>query len=101
MKCCPNDLLATEKLLADFRRTPDGAHAVKRPDSQFWRVRLQLNGKSKEISLRTSDKLEAERLALPIIAEHKAALLAKRPRLEPSFSFKHPPGEHVQPSSRN
>jgi hypothetical protein len=42
--------------------------------------------------------VEAELLALPLIAEHKAALLVARPRLEPSWHHEYEPGrEHVAP----
>ena len=50
-----------------------------------------------EKSLRTSDRRQAEILALPMIAEHKAALLAARPRLEPAWVPRYPPGLHVGP----
>jgi hypothetical protein len=39
-----------------------------RPGSQYWRVRLQADGRSIEKSLGTSDRAEAEVLALPYIA---------------------------------
>jgi hypothetical protein len=69
----------------------------KRPDSQYWRIRLQFNGKAKEISLRTTDKAEAERLALPHIYEHKAKLEAARPKLETGTYHPWGLGESVQP----
>jgi hypothetical protein len=51
-----------------------------------------------EKSLRTSDRRQAEVLALPMIAEHKAKLLQARPRLEISWVHEYEPGrEHVGP----
>ena len=48
--------------------------------------------------LRTPDHRQAEVLALPMIAEHKAKLLAARPRLEPTWQYQYEPGrEHVGP----
>ena len=43
----------------------------------------------------TSDRREAEVIALPLIAEHKAKLLAARPRL--IWDRKFEPGEHAAP----
>ena len=51
-------------------------------------------------SLGTSDAQEAVILALPKIAEHKARLLAARPRLEASWAWRLEPGrEHVAPGN--
>src|SRR5690349_10872523 len=69
-----------------------------RPGSQYWRVRLQADGRSIEKSLGTSDRAQAEVLALPYIAEHKAKLLAARPRIEPVWRHQYAPGrEHTSP----
>jgi len=68
-------------------------YLFKRPNSQFWRVRLQLNGKSIERTLKTTDRAQAEIIALPLIAEHKARVLASRPRW--SETVKHQPGLHT------
>ena len=69
-----------------------------RPGSQYWRVRFQAGGRSIEKSLGTTDRAQAEVLALPMIAEHKARLLAARPRLESSWLHKYAPGrEHASP----
>jgi len=54
----------------------------RRDDSTNWWVRLRSGNQRIEKSLRTSDRREAEILAAPMIAEHKAALLAARRRLE-------------------
>ena len=58
-------------------------YLFKRDGSQYWRVRFQMGGRSVEQSLKTTDRREAELAALPMIAEHKAKLLAMRPRLNP------------------
>lgn len=44
-----------------------------------WQVKLQSPDGRKEISLRTTDRAQAEIIALPLIAEHKAKLAARKP----------------------
>jgi integrase len=73
-------------------------YLFKRNGSQYWRVRFQVGGHSVEQSLKTTDRREAELAALPLIAEHKAKLLAMRPRLEPSWVPQYPPGLHMGPN---
>jgi hypothetical protein len=68
-----------------------------RPGSRNWHIRLQTPGKRTEYSLRTPDRVQAELLALPLIAEHKGALLAARPRVETTWHHKLAPGLHVSP----
>jgi hypothetical protein len=53
-----------------------------RPGSRNWHIKLQSPTGRIEKSLGTPDRVQAEILALPMIAEHKAALLAARPRVE-------------------
>jgi integrase len=72
-------------------------YLFKRNGSQYWRVRFQMGGRSVEQSLKTTDRREAELAALPMIAEHKAKLLAMRPRLEPSWVKQYQPGLHLAP----
>src|SRR6266566_2037949 len=73
-------------------------YLFKRPNSQHWRVRFQMGGRSVEQSLGTPDRAHAEIIALPLIAEHKAKLLEARPRLERSWQPQYEPGrEHVGP----
>jgi integrase len=68
-----------------------------RPNSQYWRVRFQMGGRSIEKSLGTTDRQQAEVMALPLIAQHKAKLLAARPRFETSWRSEYEPGrEHVK-----
>jgi integrase len=68
-----------------------------RPGSRNWHIRLQTPGKRTEKSLGTSDRVQAELLALPLIAEHKAALLTARPRLESAWVPQYQPGLQVGP----
>ena len=83
---------------------------LTRRDGCNWAVRLVYPGACRfddcerterhahEISLRTSDYGEAEVKAGPYITEHKAAMLALRPRLETTWQHKLEPGrEHTAP----
>ena len=56
-----------------------------------------MGGRSVEKSLKTTDRAQAEILALPMIAQHKARLLAARLRLETSWKPQYEPGLHVGP----
>ncbi len=78
-----------------MRRKTD--YLFLRPGSRNWHIRLQTPGKRTEKSLGTSDRVQAELLALPLIAEHKAALLTARPRLEPAWVPQYQPGLQVGP----
>jgi len=53
----------------------------RRGSENFW-IKLRSPAGRVERSLGTSDRREAEILALPLIGQHKAALLAARPRQE-------------------
>ncbi len=74
-------------------------YLFQRSGSSHWYVKLRSPGqKRKEHSLGTSDKLEAEALAAPMIGQHKAALLAARPRVETVWQHKLEPGrKHTAP----
>jgi integrase len=79
-----------------MRRKTD--YLFLRSGSQNWHIKLQSPTGRIEKSLRTSDRRQAEVLALPMIAEHKAKLLQARPRLEISWVHEYEPGrEHVGP----
>ena len=79
-------------------RARHGSHIFQRPGSPNWYIKLRsAGGKRLEKSLRTSDKLEAEGLAATLIGDHKAALLAARPRLE-WVPHTLTPGEKVGPN---
>ena len=69
-----------------------------RPGSRNWHVKLQSPTGRVERSLGTPDRVQAEILALPMIAEHKIKLLEARPRLETTWQHKYEPGrEHISP----
>jgi len=73
-------------------------YLFKRPGSDRWWIKLRSGGERIERSLSTSDRRQAEVLALPMIAEHKAKLLAARPRFETTWQHEYEPGrEHVGP----
>ena len=69
-----------------------------RPGSRNWHVKLQSPTGRVERSLGTPDRVQAEILALPMIAEHKVKLLEARPRLETTWQHEYEPGrEHFGP----
>ena len=69
-----------------------------RPGSRNWHVKLQSPTRRIEKSLGTPDRVRAEILALPMIAEHKVKLLEARPRLETTWQHEYEPGrEHIGP----
>jgi integrase len=71
-------------------------YLFQRPGSSNWWIKLQSPGKRVEKSLRTSDRKEAEIIALPMIAHHKAALLAVKPRLEAVWRYEYEPSADLQ-----
>src|SRR5690349_9420603 len=74
------------------------SYLFKPADSRNWYVRFQFPGHRVEKSLGTADPKEAEIRALPLIAEHKAKLLAARARLETVWVHQYEPGrEHAAP----
>jgi integrase len=71
-------------------------YLFQRPGSSNWWIKLQSPGKRVEKSLGTRDKKEAEIIALPMVAHHKAALLAARPRLETVWRYEFEPSADMQ-----
>ena len=71
-------------------------YLFQRPGSSNWWIKLQSPGKRVEESLKTRDKKEAEILALPRVARHKAALLAARPRMETVWRYEYEPSADMQ-----
>ena len=67
-------------------------YIFQRDDSAMWWIKLRSGGRRIEQSLGTSDRREAEIIALPMIAEHKARLLAARPRIERIWRHRFEPG---------
>jgi integrase len=76
------------------RRKTD--YLFQRQGSSNWWIKLQSPGSRVEKSLRTSDRKEAEIIALPMIAHHKAALLAAKPRLEAVWRYEYEPSTDLQ-----
>ena len=67
-------------------------YLYQRDGSSNWYIRLQGPGKTIAHSLHTSDRREAEIVALPLIAQHKGALLAQRGRVETRWHHDFEPG---------
>jgi integrase len=79
-------------------RAKHGSYIFQRAGSANWWVKLRGPTSRVEKSLHTIDRQEAEILALPLIAEHKAALLAARPRAEITWRQEYAPGLHDGPN---
>ena len=78
-----------------MRRTD---YLFQRPGSRNWHVKLQSPTGRVERSLGTPDRVQAEILALPMIAEHKVKLLEARSRLETIWKHDYEPDrEHIGP----
>ena len=83
-------------------RAHHGTFIYQRPGkSPFWYVKLRHAGKRVEVSLRTTDKREAQIAALPLIQGHREALLAARPTFTTVWVHQLAPGrEHVVHGAR-
>ena len=81
-------------------RARHGSYFFRRDGSTNWWVRLRSGNQRIEKSLRTSDRRVAETLAAPMVAAHKAALLAARPHLEMT-PYTLDPGEHIGPTGEH
>jgi len=69
-----------------------------RDGSRNWQIKLQNPDGRIEKSLGTSDRAQAEILALPYIQEHKLRLLEARPGIQVAWQHRFAPGqEHVTP----
>src|SRR3984893_894387 len=69
-----------------------------RDGSRNWQIKLQYPDGRIEKSLGTSDRAQAEILALPYIQEHKMRLLEARPGIQVAWQHRFAPGqEHVTP----
>src|SRR6266446_2395613 len=72
-------------------------YLFRRPGSQNWWIKLQAPSNT-EKSLGTPDRRQAEAMASPMIAEHKAKLFEARPGIQIAWRYRLPPGqEHVTP----
>jgi hypothetical protein len=76
-------------------RARHGSYLFKRPGSENWYVKLRSPTGRVEKSLGTSDYREADAKAGPLIAAHKAALQAARPRVETTWEREYEPGLHT------
>jgi hypothetical protein len=76
-------------------RAKHGSYLFQRPASENWYLKLRSQGKRLERSLGTSDRREAEIVALPLIAAHKQRLLDGRPRVVSAFVREYEPGLHT------
>ncbi|HZL32085.1 MAG TPA: hypothetical protein VFC54_13650, partial [Pseudolabrys sp.] len=74
-------------------------YLFQRPGSGNWWIKLQSPGKRVEKSLRTSNYKAAEILALPMVAHHKAALMAVRPRMETVWRYEYESSADMQDAS--
>src|SRR4051795_4761380 len=81
-------------------RARHGSYLFHRPESRMWWLRLRSPDKVQVHSLKTADKTEAEMLAAPMIAQHKAALLAAKPRIELYWRQQYTPGLHDTPDGK-
>jgi integrase len=70
-----------------------------RNGSRNWQIKLQYPGGERvEKSLGTSDRAQAEILALPYIQDHKVRLLEARPGIQVTWLHRFAPGqEHITP----
>ncbi len=85
--------------MASPARARHGSYIFQRPGSPNWYVQLRSPDKRKVESLHTSDKLQAEIAASPMIAAHKAKLQAARPRFETVWKQRYAP--RLQPYDAN
>jgi integrase len=73
-------------------RARHGGYLFQRDGSVNWHIKYRSGGKRVEVSLGTPDLLRAKILAAPMIADHHAALLAARPRVERTWLPAYAPG---------
>jgi integrase len=76
-------------------RARHGSYLFQRPGSENFYVKLRSPTGRVEKSLGTADRREAEVLAGPLITAHKAALLAARPKVVPTWLREYEPGLHT------
>ncbi len=72
-------------------------YLFQRPGSRNWHIRFQGEERT-ERSLGVSDRRQAEIIALPMIAAHRAKVLARQPRFVSGWWHEYEPGrEHALP----
>ena len=80
-----------------MRRKRERDYLFQRAGSRNWHIRLQGDPRI-ERSLGTSDRRQAEIIALPMIAQHRAKVLARQPRFVTGWWHEYEPGrKHVVP----
>jgi integrase len=80
-----------------MRRKRERDYLFQRRGSRNWHIRFQ-GEKREEYSLHTSDRRQAEIIALPMIAAHRAKVLARQPRFVAGWWYEYEPGRsHVGP----
>jgi integrase len=73
-------------------------YLFQRPDSKYWQLKLQSPDGRTEVSLRTTDRAQAEIMAMPLIQAHKQKLLARKPTVAPVWLHELEPNrEHPGP----
>ena len=75
-------------------------YLFQRRGSRNWHIKLQSPDGRVERSLGTSDRREAELIALPMIEEHKRKLFKARPRFAPYWQRRLAPGLHTAPNGQ-
>ncbi|MGC1353087.1 MAG: hypothetical protein WA858_25435, partial [Xanthobacteraceae bacterium] len=81
--------------ICHMTRAKHGSYIFQRSGSENFYVKLRSPLGRVEKSLGTPHRREAEIAALPLIRDHKAALLAARPRVETTFEREYDPGLHT------
>ena len=76
-------------------RAKHGSYIFQRAGSDNYYVKLRSPTGRIEKSLGTAIRQEAEIIAGPLVTAHKAALLAARPRVVPTFIREYEPGLHT------
>jgi len=80
-----------------MRRKRERDYLFQRPGSRNWHIRFQGEERT-ERSLGTADKRQADIIALPLIASHRAKVLARQPRFVTGWWHEYEPGrEHALP----
>ncbi len=74
-----------------MRRKRERDYLFQRVGSRNWHIRLQGDPRI-ERSLGTSDRRQAEIIALPMIAQHRAKVLARQPRFVSGWWHEYKPG---------
>ncbi len=77
-----------------MRRKRERDYLFQRPGSRNWHIRLQGDPRI-ERSLGVADRRQAEIIALPMIAQHRARVLARQPRFVSGWWHEFEPGRKL------